>query len=75
MHKKFRHIETDATRAYYCHAAPDRLALQYDVQIAQHHGVIDAGDGRCARRDAGRQNHLVKACAQQICGLYPIAKT
>ncbi|MNM52371.1 hypothetical protein D3C81_634490 [compost metagenome] len=65
MHQVLGNVETDATRTNHRDSLAHRLALKQHVQVAEHLGMLDTGDGRRARGDAGGQDDLVVATVHQ----------
>ena len=66
VHQVLAHVEADATRTHHGHVLAHRLLGLQHVQVAQHLGVVDAVDGRLARRDAGGQHDVVVAAGDQL---------
>ena len=61
MRQEFGHVKANAARTDDGHALAHRLAVAQHVDVAQHLGVVLAGDLRVARLHASRDDDLVKA--------------
>ncbi|MNO62476.1 hypothetical protein D3C76_531510 [compost metagenome] len=69
MHQVLGDVKADTAGTDHRHLLPYRLALQQHIQVVQHLGVLDAGDGRQTRSDAGGEDDLVKAARRQLLGI------
>ena len=66
LHQELGHVKANAARTDHRDAGTHRLALQNHVQVAEHFRVVDPGNRRGTRGNAGGQDDFIKFARHQL---------